>query len=494
MKQCARIIVIAAVALTGGPAGLDRGGSPHDREATVASRNLPRTPQTDGSVAARFQNDIAALETFRPGYRFWRHIYAIPDGHIAFGSAVDGRLLAVFPESGDWKTRAKWAAPSLAHLLDGRELPRHLEDRREYVARLLDDEVGPVLHNSTRGRFVSRAYAGFLAEWGAIYERFGVPAEVGLAQAIVESGLEGTRRSEAGAVGLCQWLGSNWKHLDRLAAAVIESGNQTTQAAYCAAYISALATKYGTFIPALSAHHAGGTNVGRVLVSGSRLGGGNSRERYFLGAELARDLRSIGEQYSDIYESYGPRSFRYAEMVFGNAFTVRALAAATRQVRVFAMRTARPIPVAEIASRTGLTPEVVRLFNPALVKSVPAGATLYLPEFEADFGRDVSFWHRPAPAEYALVLDDFVRIGASPEEWDDPSFEPTLRAFERRFRATGTEEGAIMATVLAYVRLESMASPRRKILADFAHSEEILALFAQGLHQLDTAGVVVAAE
>jgi hypothetical protein len=425
MKQRALIFVIVAVTLTNAPAGLHRGGSHHDRDATVASRHLPRTPQTDGFVESRFQNDIAALETFRPGYRFWRHIYAIPDGHIAFGSAADGRLLAVFPESGDWKARAAWAAPSLAHLLNGHELPRHLEDRREYVARLLEDEVGPVLHNPTRGRFVSREYAGFVAEWGAIYERFGVPAEVGLAQALIESGLE---------------------------------------------------------------------NVGRVLVSGGRLGGGDTRERYFLGAELARGLRSIGKQYSDIYESYGPRSFRYAERVFGNALTVRALAAATRQARVFGMRTVRTIPVAEIASRSGLTPDVLRLFNPALGKSVPAGATLYLPEFKADFGRDVSFWHRPAPVEYASVFGEFVRIDASPEEWDDPAFEPTLRAFERRFRATGTEEGAIMATVLAYVRLESMASPRRKILADFAHSEEILDLFARGLHQLDSAGVVVAAE
>jgi len=37
----------------------------------------------------------------------------------------------------------------------------------------------------------------FLSEWGAIYERFGVPAEVGLAQAIIESGLDGRARSSA---------------------------------------------------------------------------------------------------------------------------------------------------------------------------------------------------------------------------------------------------------------------------------------------------------
>ena len=92
-----------------------------------------------------------------------------------------------------------------------------------------------------------------------------MPAEIGLAQALIESGFEGRRRSEADAVGLCQWLERNWDHLDRLDLAVLESGNQTTQAAYCAAHVSILATKYGSFIPALSAHHAGATNVGRIL-------------------------------------------------------------------------------------------------------------------------------------------------------------------------------------------------------------------------------------
>jgi hypothetical protein len=65
-------------------------------------------------------------------------------------------------------------------------------------------------------------------------------------------------------VGFCQWLAPNWKTLDRLAPAVIEAGNQTTQASYCAAYLSVLAVKYGSFVPALSEHHAGGTNVGRM--------------------------------------------------------------------------------------------------------------------------------------------------------------------------------------------------------------------------------------
>ena len=491
MTKRALLLVAAVALLTGGPRLIDRVATMPD--AIAIARRFPRTPQTDGSVKARLQSDIAALESFRPGYQFWQHIFRIPDGYIAFGSAADGRLLAVFPVGGDWKRQAKWSEPSLANALKWHDLPNDLDERRDYVARLFEKAVGPVLHNPTRGRFVNaREYGSFLAEWGTIYERFGVPAEIGLAQAVIESGLDGTRRSEADAVGLCQWLDGNWDHLDRLAPEVIEAANQTTQAAYCAAYISILATKYGSFIPALSAHHAGGTNVGRVLVNGARLGAPEPREQYFLGAELARALRSIGDEYSDIYASYGPRSYRYAEMIFGNTFTVRSIVASNAQRGIYAMRVPRPTPLAEIAKRTRLSTDEIKRFNPSLVKTVPAGATLYLPTFDRAFGRDVTFWHRPASDGYAAVLDAFVRIKAAPEDWDQPSFERTFREFERRFRATKTEEGAIMATVLAYVRLESLSSPRRNILAEFENSEEIRDLFERGLHEPGTVAALLA--
>jgi hypothetical protein len=71
-----------------------------------------------------------------------------------------------------------------------------------------------VLHNSTRGdalRPNASRYGRFLAEWSAIYERFGVPADIGLAQVILESGLNAKRRSEANAVGFCQGLQKDWK-------------------------------------------------------------------------------------------------------------------------------------------------------------------------------------------------------------------------------------------------------------------------------------------
>ena len=215
------------------------------------------------------------MQTFRPGYPFWQHVFTLPDRSIAFGSALDGRLLATFPAKGDWTRDAVWADPTLAGILEGQQLARKVGERREQVALLLERVAGPVLHNSTRGDALlpnARRYGPFLAEWGAIYERFGVPAEIGLAQVILESGLNGKRRSEANAVGFCQWLQRNWRRLSYFSPTPIEGQNQTTQAPYCAAYLSVLATKYGSFIPALSEHNAGGTNVGRTLINGEHLG------------------------------------------------------------------------------------------------------------------------------------------------------------------------------------------------------------------------------
>ena len=467
-------------------------GSP----AAAASLDANPVARADDGVAATYievrkNDDLSAMQTFRPGYGFWQNIFTIPDGSIAFGSAVDGRLLAVFPTHGDWARDAEWFDQSLATTLVDKDLPRSLDERRDSVAQLLEPLVGAVLHNPTRGQFLTpniRRYGPFLQEWAAIYDRFGVPPEVGLAQAVIESGLNGTRRSEASAIGFCQWLKSNWKHLDRLAPTVIEAHNQTTQAAYCAAYLTVLATKYGSFIPALSAHHTGGTNVGRTLINGGRLGGDNTRERYFLGAQLARDLRTLApDRYSDIYRTYGPRSYRYAEMVFGNTFNVRNIMASTPQARIFAMRTTRSIAMSEITQRARVSADEVRRFNPALVKRVPAGATIYLPVYVKALGRDVSFWHRPPSAAFASVLNAFVRLDHTPEEWDHESFEPTLKEFQRRFAATNTEEGAVMATILAYVYDESTTSGRREILAEFTSSDEIRELFERAVRERDAA-------
>src|SRR5688572_1335642 len=129
-------------------------------------------------VEARRADDYAALQAYRPGYSFWQHIFTIPDGHIAFGSAVDGRLLAVFPTKGNWILGADFRDPALAGILAGQRLPKDLDDRREQVAALIEQVAGPVVHNPTRGNFLlpnARRYGSFVQEWAAIYERFGVP-------------------------------------------------------------------------------------------------------------------------------------------------------------------------------------------------------------------------------------------------------------------------------------------------------------------------------
>ncbi len=447
-------------------------------------------PLTAADVAAaRRRDDFAAMHEYRPGYPFWQHVFTLPDHAVAFGSATDGRLLALFPAKGEWTRHATWKDPSLAHVLDGHRLVRKEADRRDQVAELLGRAAGPVIYNSTRGDALlpnARRYGAFLGDWGAIYERFGVPSDIGLAQVILESGLSAQRRSEANAIGFCQWLQKNWKRLDHFSPTPIEGKNQTTQAPYCAAYLSVLATKYGSFIPALSEHNAGGTNVGRTLINGERMGATDYRTQYLLGAQLARDLRALpGKSYDDIYGSYGPRSYLYAEMVFGNTFIVRKLMASTPQEPIYAMRTPRAISLAEIIARTGLSADEVRRFTPALVDRVPAQSALYLPSYVSEFGTDIAFWRRPAPSSYVTVLNDFMRLEAGPEHWDDPAFARVLTDFRRRFRDTDTEEGTVMDTVLAYVMDQAYTSGRRTLVAEFRNSEPVRRLIERGRLELD---------
>ena len=437
------------------------------------------------------QADLAAVGTFRPAFAFWRHIFTIPDGRILFGSAENGRLLATFPARGDWVRQGVWEDSALSEALVGHRLPSRLSQRREQVARLLEPTAGPVVHNPTRGLFLLpnvERYGDFLSQWGAIYERFGVPLEIGLSQAIIESGLNGRARSPARALGFCQWLPRNWNYLKRLAPYVIEGYNQTTQAPYCAAYLTILARMYGSFIPALSEHHAGGVNVGRTVINGERLGGADAREQYLMGSEFARDLRGISRRrFRELFRTYGPRSFLYAEMVFGNTLNVTRLIAEMPQSLIFAMRTARNIPLTEVTTRTGLSADEVKRFNPALVRQVPARATLYLPRYVAEFGADVSFWQRPASPAYATVLNDFVRLDGSVQRWHEPSFQSTLRGFQERFDGTNTEEGTVMATTLAYVIGDLSTSRRPAILNEFRTSPRILRLFQQGVRELAAA-------
>ena len=122
---------------------LERGGS---RRGVASAADA-----ADNPVEARRRADFAAMQTFRPGYAFWQHVFTSPDHSIAFGSAVDGRLLATFPAKGAWTREAVWIDPSVARILDGQRLARKLSERRQQVALLLEGAAGPVLHNSTRG-------------------------------------------------------------------------------------------------------------------------------------------------------------------------------------------------------------------------------------------------------------------------------------------------------------------------------------------------------
>ena len=484
-------IAVAVAGFLGLVVGLEGAPPPTAGQSTTADTVASQTARSAYyHTRARSQEDEAALRTHRPSYPFWQHIFTIPDGHIIFGSASDGRLLATFPTRGNWARDGVWEAPNLASTLQGQSLSRRLRDRRNELEELLEAKLGPVVHNPTRGRFLAphaQQYGPFLREWGAIYERFGVPAEIGLAQAIVESGLNGRARSRARALGFCQWLPRNWNRLKRLSPYVIEGYNQTTQAPFCAAYLTVLATMYGSFIPALSEHHAGGVNVGRTVINGQRLGGLEMREQYLRGSDFARKLRRISiQRYRQLFRTYGPRSALYAEMVFGNMYNVRRLIWETPQTKIFAMRVPETISLATIASTTGLSRAELKRFNPALVRRVPARAQLYLPEYVEEFGEDVSFWHRPASQEYAAVLNDFVRLKAGLETWNDESFEPVLQEFRKRFADTGTEEGTVMATTLRFVIGDLTTSGRVNILKEFRTSTRILDLFERGKQELES--------
>jgi hypothetical protein len=141
--------------------------------------------------------------------------------------------------------------------------------------------------------------------------------------------------------------------------------------------------------------------------------------------------------------------------------------------------------LAEVVKQTGLAATEVQRFNPALLVRLQAEGTLYLPYYVGGFGPDVAFWHRPPSQPYLAVLDDFLRLDAGAEQWDDPAFAPALTDFRRRFRNTNTEEGTVMDTVLAYVMDQAYTSSRRTLLSDFRHDEQVHRLIERGVHELD---------
>ena len=152
-----------------------------------------------------------------------------------------------------------------------------------------------------------------------------------------------------------------------------------------------------------------------------------------------------------MHRSYGPRSYLYAEMVFGNTFIVSQLMTSTSQVPIHAMRTPRPITLPEITARTGSD----RGRSPSLQsRARPTGpgarARSTCRPTSASSAEDVAFWRRPPDPSYAAVLNDFVASSPAPNGGTTRRFAPVLAEFRRRFSETGTEEGMVMATVLAY--------------------------------------------
>jgi hypothetical protein len=173
-------------------------------------------------------------------------------------------------------------------------------------------------------------------------------------------------------------------------------------------------------------------------------------------------------------------------MVFANTATLADVRASVRQRPVHAMRTRRVVPIEEVTRRTGLPVAEVRRYNPALVRQVPAGAQLYLPAYVKEFGEDVAFWHREPGAAFSAALADFLAIDAPPAAWDQPSFTAVLTGFEQRFRRTASEEGSVMATVLAYVIGDIQTSGRAAILQEFRESPRMQRLFEQAVAQRET--------
>ena len=92
----------------------------------------------------------------------------------------------------------------------------------------------------------------------------------------------------------------------------------------------------------------------------------------------------------------------------------------------------------------------------------------------------------PPSRAYGAALDEFVRLDVSPDDWDTPAFERVLEGFRTRFAATKTEEGTVMATMLAYVIQGQRTSGQAGILAEFRTSEEIRQLFERAREERES--------
>ena len=154
MKHLARLLGVATLVCVGSL--LHAQGFRTDPSVPSVLERAAAQAVTEYS-RARLDRDLAMVQMFRPAYPFWQYIFTIPDGRIAFGSAQDGRLLAIFPTTGDWVRDGVWEEQSLNGFLHGRTLPKQLNARRDELVRLLTPVTGPLVHNPTRGQFLMTA-------------------------------------------------------------------------------------------------------------------------------------------------------------------------------------------------------------------------------------------------------------------------------------------------------------------------------------------------
>jgi hypothetical protein len=77
-----------------------------------------------------------------------------------------------------------------------------------------------------------------------------------------------------------------------------------------------------------------------------------------------------------------------------------------------------------------------------------------------------------------------MRLDSGVERWDDPAFAPVLADFKRRYRDTNTEEGLVMATVLAYAMDQAYTSTRRTLLAEYRNNGKVRSLIERGVLEL----------
>jgi hypothetical protein len=102
-------------------------------------------------------------------------------------------------------------------------------------------------------------------------------------------------------------------------------------------------------------------------------------------------------------------------------------------------------------------------------------------------GDDVAFWHHPPDTAFTAALADFLVLQASPDQWDQPAFLRVLLEHQRRFERSRTEEGTVMAVVLAYVIDEARSSRRGQVLSEFRTSPRIARLFEEGFRAVGSA-------